>query len=246
MKRAAYVLVAAALLLLAAYPVFAQQGEAMVRVVHASPDAPAVDVLVNGNRALTDIEYMTVTPYQTLDPGSYQVQMVPAGEDQPIVIDAMLDLQAGMDYTAIATGLLNDIQPLVLVDDNTPPAAGRTKIRFVHLSPNAPAVDIAVAGGPVLFSNVPFRGVGGYTEVDAGTYNLEVREAGTNNVVLAVPNVAVRGDRVYTVYAMGIVGGEPPLEAVVTFDAQGPTAAEVAAAEPPTILESTENSMLGE
>lgn len=51
--------VAALALALALVPaVFAQSGTAKVRVIHASPDAPAVDVFVNGNRTLTNVPFL--------------------------------------------------------------------------------------------------------------------------------------------------------------------------------------------
>jgi hypothetical protein len=147
------------------------------------------------------------------------------------VIDATLDLAADTDYTVVAVGLLADIEPLVLVDNNSAPAAGKAHVRFVHASPDAPAVDIAVTGGPVLFSNVPFKGVGDYLPVDAGTYNLEARVAGTETVALSVPNVALEAGKVYTIFAMGLVGGEPALTAVPSVDATHPTALPVTGAD---------------
>jgi hypothetical protein len=84
-------------------------------------------------------------------------------------------------------------------------------------------VDIAVAdGGPVLFSNVAFKGVGDYLPVDAGTYDLEVRLAGTETVALSVPGVALADGTVYTIFAMGLAGGDPALEAVPSADAVAP------------------------
>jgi hypothetical protein len=107
-----------------------------------------------------------------------------------------------------------------LTDNNSQPAAGKAHVRFVHASPDAPAVDIAVAdGGPVLFSNVAFKGVGDYLPVDAGTYDLEVRVAGTENVALEVPGLTLNDGTVYTVFAMGLAGGEPALTAVPSVDA---------------------------
>jgi LPXTG-motif cell wall-anchored protein len=196
---------------------------ARVRVVHASPDAPAVDVWVNGNVAFSNAPFQGITDYAALDAGSYNVQVVPAGATEPVVIDATLDLTAGTDYTVVAVGQLADIEPLVLVDNNAAPAMGKAHVRFVHASPDAPAVDIAVAdGGPVLFSNVPFKGVGDYLPVDAGSYDLEVRLAGTDTVVLSVPGVALNDSTVYTIFAMGLAGGEPALTAVPSVDAVAP------------------------
>ncbi|MCX7669858.1 MAG: DUF4397 domain-containing protein, partial [Anaerolineae bacterium] len=179
---------------------------ARVRVVHASPDAPNVDVLLNDNLAFADVAFREITGYATLPPGDYNVKVVPAGATTPVVIEADLTLQAGKEYTVIAKDVLASIGALVLVDDNSAPAAGNAHVRFVHLSPDAPAVDIAVTGGPVLFSNVTFGQVGGYTPVPAGTYNLEVRLAGTTTVVLSLPGVRLLAGRVYTAYAFGLAG----------------------------------------
>lgn len=190
-----------------------------VRVVHASPDAPAVDVLVNGAAAFKNASFKGVTDYASLAAGSYGVQVVPAGQTDPAVISATLSLDADKDYTVVAVGKLANIEPLVLVDNNAAPAAGKAHVRFVHASPDAPAVDIAVKGGPVLFPNVAFKGVGDYLPVDAGTYDLEVRLAGTDTVALPLDGIQLDAGTVYTVFAMGLAGGEPALTAVLNVDA---------------------------
>lgn len=195
---------------------------ARVRVVHASPDAPAVDVWVNGSVAFSNAPFNGITDYAALEEGAYNVQVVPTGATEPVVIDADLDLAGSTDYTVVAVGLLADIEPLVLIDNNSAPAAGKAHVRFVHASPDAPAVDIAVTGGPVLFSDIPFKGVGDYLPVDAGTYDLEARLAGTDTVALSVPGVALEEGIVYTIFAMGLAGGEPALQAVPSLDASAP------------------------
>lgn len=186
--------------------------KARVRVVHASPDAPAVDVLVNDGLAFGNVAFRDITGYATLPPATYNVKVVPAGATTPVVIEADLTLEAGKEYTVIAKDLLASIGALVLVDNNSAPAPGNAHVRFVHLSPDAPAVDIAVAGGgPVIFGNVSFGEesvgvVGAYTPVPAGVYDLEVRLAGTDTVVLPLPGIALTDGRVYTAYAFGLVG----------------------------------------
>ena len=78
----------------------------------------------------------------------------------------------------------------------------------MHTGPDAPAVDIAVTGGPVLFSNVSFRQATGYPQVAPGTYDLEVRAAGTTTVALAVPGVTLRSGTNYTVFAAGLLSNK--------------------------------------
>jgi hypothetical protein len=195
-------------------------GGPRVRVVHASHDAPAVDVWADGAIAFSNAPFKGITPYAELAAGMHNFKVVPTGATEPVVIEADLDLQAGTDYTIVALNTLSAIEPLVLVDNNGLPAAGKAHVRFVHASPDAPAVDIRVAGGgPTLFSGVPFKGVGDYLPVDSGTYDLEVVVSGTETVALSVPGLMLKEGTVYTVFAMGLAGGEPALTAVPSADA---------------------------
>jgi hypothetical protein len=236
-RKAFYSLMALATVvaLLATTAITFAADQARVRVVHASPDAPAVDILVNGGAAFTNAPFKGITNYASLDAGSYAVAVVPTGMTEPQVISATLPLEAGKDYTVVAVGQLANIEPLVLTDNNAAPAEGKAHVRFVHASPDAPAVDIAVKGGPVIFPNVAFKGVGEYTPVDAGTYNLEVRLAGTETVALDLPNISLAAGTVYTVFAMGLAGGEPKLTAVLSEDAK-PAMAQAAAGAAPASL----------
>jgi hypothetical protein len=222
MKRLTLTLGTLILVLGLATTALAQTGMARVRVVHASPDAPAVDVLVNDGVAFSNAPFQGITDYAALDAGTYNVKVVPTGATDPVVIEADLALEANKDYTVVAVGLLENIEPLVLVDNNSAPAAGNAHVRFVHASPDAPAVDIAVAGGPVLFGNVAFKEVGDYLPVDAATYDLEVRLAGTDTIALSIPGLALAEKTVYTIFAMGLAGGEPALMAVPSADAAAP------------------------
>jgi hypothetical protein len=182
-------------------------GDARVRVAHLSPDAPAVDVWVNGTPAFTNLGFEEFTDYAELPAGTYNVKVEPAGANGagPFVIDADLDLSGNTDYTVVATGTLAEISPVVLIDDNSAPAAGSAKVRFFHGSADAPGVDIALAGGAVLFGDVLFQSAGDYIEVPAGTYDLEARPAGTLINVLNIPGLTLEAGKVYTAWATGLL-----------------------------------------
>src|SRR5215212_10455327 len=71
--------------------------EAQVRVAHLSPDAPNVDVSVNGEpvAALQNVPYGTISPYLPLPASTQQVTVYPAGDRSQPVIDTPVDLVAG-------------------------------------------------------------------------------------------------------------------------------------------------------
>jgi hypothetical protein len=75
--------------------------------------------------------------------------------------------------------------------------------------------------------------------VDAGTYDLEARLAGTETVALSVPGVQLDEGTVYTIFAMGLAGGEPALTAVASADAVAPAPAP----EEPSTLPTTGGEM---
>lgn len=178
---------------------------AQVMAVHASPDAPGVDLLVDNKKVNSAaLMYPNNTGYLTVEQGRRNIRINAAGTSTS-VIDANLDLKAGANYTVFAAGRLSGIKPIVLEDNLTAPASGQAHLRFVHLAPDAPAVDIAVQGGPVVFSNRSFESATAFTPVAAGTYTLEVRPAGTTTVVLTVPNVQLQNGKIYTVFAKGFL-----------------------------------------
>ena len=52
---------------------------ARIRVVHASPDAPDVDICANGAAAFSDVAFPSATDYATVEEGTYQIRVVAAG-----------------------------------------------------------------------------------------------------------------------------------------------------------------------
>jgi hypothetical protein len=181
---------------------------ANVLVTHASPNAPGVDLLVDADKknsaALT---FPNNTGYLQVESGSRNIKVNVTGTSTT-VINADLNLEEGKNYSVFAVDSVSKISAVVLVDDLTTPASGKAHVRFVHLSPNAPAVDVAVASsGAVVFANKAFKESTAFTPLDAGTYNLDVRVAGTSTVALVLPAITLQAGKIYTVFAKGFLGG---------------------------------------
>ena len=214
LRRALGLVAALGLLAALAVPVSAAE-ETFVRVVHASPDAPNVDVWVDGTKVLTDVPYTAVSDYLPVPAGDHNVQVTATGSTDP-VIDADLTLEAGTSYTVAATGMLADITATVLVDDRTP-ASGQAKLRVFHASPSAPpAVDVAVTDGPVLVESLAYGEATDYLTVDAAEYALEIRAAGESDAALALTANLEAGEN-YTAIAMD--GGDAGVQVIVATEA---------------------------
>ncbi len=195
-----------------------KNNEANVRVIHASPDAPSVDIYVDGKAAFKGAAYKDVTDYAPLSPGERKVQVFASsanGKGKP-VIEQKLTVQAGKNYSVVALGKLDNLSLLVLEDQK---GSGDTaNLRAVHASPDAPPVDIAVKDGDILIKNLAFTQASDYQTVSPGSYNLEVRATGNDQAVLDLPNLPIESGVNYTAIAIGFVEGEPSLNVILLKD----------------------------
>lgn len=184
-----------------------EEGDAAINVLHLSPDAPAVDVLLNGETALENVAFGEFSGWVAVPAGEHQVQVVPTGEmPDAAVIDAMVEVEAGAGYHIAAVGLVAEIQPAIFQADLSMLEGDMARIRVIHTSPDAPAVDIAVTGGDVLIENLQFPNASDFLEVPAAAYDLEVRPTGTMDVALELPGVELEAGMVYDVFAVGLAG----------------------------------------
>jgi hypothetical protein len=185
-------------------------GTASLRVAHLSPNAPNVDVYVDGSAVLEDVAFGTVSGYLDAPAGDREVEITAAGDADTVVFSGTVPVEADTAYTVAAVGEIGDdadepFEPLVLTDDNSDPGGDTARVRLVHASPDAPAVDVTVASsGDALYDGVEF-GDSGYVEVPAGDYTLEIRGDTESNDgdVVADFDVSLAGGEVYTAFAAG-------------------------------------------
>jgi hypothetical protein len=195
--------------------------EARVRVFHASPDAPNVDILVDGGRVLENVPYTVSSGFLHVDAGERRFQVQVTGTDIT-AIDATVPLEGDTDYVVIASNSVAKIAPLVTTADRTPPTAGQAKVRVFHGAPSAPAVDVYVTApganinqaDPVL-SNVPFGAISDYLTVPAGSYDVKVTVAGTKTVAIRADSLQLASGIVGMVAALDAKGGGAPFSLAV-------------------------------
>jgi hypothetical protein len=196
-----------------------------LRVVHASPDAPNVDVAVDDKTVLTNVAYGTASDYLTVNSGKRKIVVAATGTNTD-VIEVSPDLVNKTDYTVLAVGLVANISPLLLTDDNAAPSAGNVKVRIIHGAPSAGSVDIYVtapgddltSATPTL-SNVAFKDASDYLSVPAGNYEIRVTLTGTKTVAIDSGSVTLTAGQIRTVVALDATGGGGPFTALVLQDA---------------------------
>lgn len=193
------------------------QPNSFVRVLHASPDAPMVDIYANDNLIIKRISYQQFTPYFQLPVGRYNIKIYPSGTKTNLILNAEVNIPANMIFTIAAIGKLPNIE-LYAVPDMTAINQTKTLIKFVHLSPDAPNVDITLRNGTKIFENVGYKDATNYITVNPATYTIQARPTGDQNVILNVPNIRLRPNKAYTIYLVGFAEGTPSLQVLIPLD----------------------------
>ncbi|HHV95024.1 MAG TPA: DUF4397 domain-containing protein [Clostridiaceae bacterium] len=193
-------------------------GPSYIRLLHASPNTPAVDIYANGNLVARNLSYRQFTEYFAVPEGNYNVIVYPAGQTANAILNTIIYIPGGSIFSISVTGLLPNVALLLVEDPRMPIPPGKLMLRFVHLSPNAPNVDVVIQNNVTIFRNVGYGSVTQYLPVDPGTYTFNIMVAGTGQRILYVPNIRLASDRFYTIYFIGLIVGIPSLQVLVPLD----------------------------
>jgi hypothetical protein len=192
---------------------------ALLRVAYLSPDGGPADVYLDQAKVLSGVTYKSVSTYLQASPGAHTVAVRSAGAPPSAAAAAQVaqDFASGTYSTVAVGGRFGTLQMTVFADQFTPPGPGQTEARFVHMAPDVPAVDVVVPGGPVLFTAVSFLHASPYATLSSGTYTLQLRATGTNNVLFTATGVAATAGTIHSLTGIGGVG--QPVELLPIVDA---------------------------
>jgi hypothetical protein len=225
MRRRSVSVLALGALAVAAVPSMAAANDGTVRFLHAAPGAPAVDIYVNGAKAVSSLNRGAITSYRDLKAGQYRYAVRPAGAPKTpgtVVLSGTLRVAADRAETVAVTDRVSGpaLKARVISDASERPF-GAAKVRVVHLSADTPAVDVVVVGLGKVVSKLRFPNATGYLTLPQGTYTFLVRPAGTKINAITLRNVRVKAGDNYTAWAIGALTprhGELALKGVVTSD----------------------------
>jgi hypothetical protein len=187
----------------------------MIYALHASPDAPAVDLRAGDALLAANLSYGQLGRIQVA-PGTASIDVLAAGGTPTPVYSADLDgLVAGESYLALAAGFLAP-QPeeagfrlIAVQDELADDDVDNARAQVIHASPDAPAVDIStVSNGahldvPLLVEGLRFGQLtaGAGMSVPAAALDLGVAQAGVPSPAARFAVTTRRGQRAIAIAA---------------------------------------------
>lgn len=170
--------------------------DAQVRITHASPDAPRVNVYVDGARVLEAVDYKDSALLE-LPSGSYSVEvrgLLPDGSELSVIGPADIPLETDtrtdvVAYDTLLSGETINIKPFIApAADISEPVAGVSVTAF-HAAPAVADADVCVTGPDDAISSVTpvdlaFGEFAGPLALEAETpYRVRITPDGSDSVV---------------------------------------------------------------
>jgi hypothetical protein len=180
---------------------------AYVSFYHASPDAPGLNVLVD-NRQISSgtLDYTDYSGYLNFYTGERNFKFNTFNADNSL-IDTTYNFEEGKSYSLFVIDRLSSLETLIVKASVSGSAEGKALVRFVPLSPDAPALDIAIKGqSSPLFSGKSFKQATPFIEIDAKAYSFVVSG---NDAALETNEIRLLPGRFYTILVRGFA--QPPV-----------------------------------
>ena len=188
-----------------------------LRIVMASPDAPPVDILIDGAQVATSLAYTNSTPYLPVKSGSRHIQALRVSNSTS-VFDQNVSVTTSANQTLLLVGPAAKIQSLLLTDGatnaTTTTTTGDGKVRVVNASETMGPADVyivnsgtSLAGVTPVSPGLTFDKATDYTLASISNYQVYLTEPGTTNVLLNSGPLSLTQNQFQTVVALDAVGG---------------------------------------
>jgi hypothetical protein len=181
-------------------------GSARLKVVNAAPNAGSQKFVMANIPYIRNLSYLEHSvSYHDVAVGNNLVSQFRDENDNDLYASEELDLNEDKRYTVYLTGESRDDAEVRLYEDNiSAPASGKAKIKFIHLSSGVSGnIDFLDGQGNTLASNLARYSQSGYSEINAGSVTVQVRNTGGSENLATLSAIDFAAGKVYTVFISG-------------------------------------------
>lgn len=183
-------------------------------VYNTSPSFATYDVYLNGSKlnVAAALPYAGGVKYTQLTQGTYEAKFTVAGETNAIYTKSNIAVGNNVFSSLYLTGTAGNFDGLLLTDDFSNASTEKAYVRFINLSPDAPALDLGIKDATTnLTTNKTYKAYSTFIAVDPGAKVLEIKLTNGGTVKATVSETLVKS-AFYTVIAGGKVTPSGELE----------------------------------
>lgn len=178
---------------------------AIVSVFHASPSTDSLNFYLDANKVNAKLVGLGDSiNYVEAFIGDRIAEI--KGKDGGSIFKKSIKLEKDKAYSLFITNEKDndDAEYVQIADDLTKPAEGKAKIRFVHVSPDAGKLNLAVTGGEDLFTEKEFKSATDFKEINAEKQSFDIVDQGSDAVLFTLEDVDIKAGKIYTIWVKGL------------------------------------------
>lgn len=191
-----------------------------IRLIHAIPTAPNVDVYAGGKLISKNLSFSNITPYMDLSPGTYDIEIYITGTYDNPIFNKTIDLAPSTSFTISVVTIDNAIKLFLLSDSNIANDLNKTFLRFINLSPNSSLITLSLLNNKILFNSVGSLETTNYVSLSSGVYDFLINFSNFDGLEKHISSLKLNAGKVYTIYIIGLLNGFPALGYLVTDDSK--------------------------
>ncbi len=184
---------------------------AEVEIVHGSAGTPALDVAFDDNKlGVNTFNYTDRINYMWVTSGSRKFRVFDATtQSASPIFSKDMTFETGKHYTAFIVDTASKMDVVLIKDSSRAPGVDSARIRFVNLTPDAPALDLYVKGRTEpIATNITYKKAGEFFSYRAAL-NLvfEIKQAGQSTLLATSNPISLARGKIYSIWSGGYLNG---------------------------------------
>lgn len=187
--------------------------ESRVRLVHASPDLPAVDLYLGNTRVAEALTFENATDWQAFPSLSYNLRVVPAaGDPADSLVQQQVALVPDQAMNLILFNTRDRLRINALPEDLSPLPEGSARVTFIHAAVSSSSLAVIPAGSQdFALAEIGFGEVTPPFDMAAGPaeYVFEDRGGATAREIDRLSTLDLAAGESYLIVVTGYPNSEP-------------------------------------
>jgi hypothetical protein len=179
------------------------------RTINASPNSPGLDIAFNKTKIIQNLLFGVSTGHIFLRSGIHDIEVFAGGTSLPVLLSFQYLFEQNKLYTLLTMDSVIKLNPLLIEDLNFAPISGKSYVRFINTSSNAPPLDIKLGNpsGIVKHGYFNYQSITNYEPYDPAVLSFIFTEANTTNELLSLRGFSLVPNKAYTIVVMGFHNG---------------------------------------
>lgn len=182
------------------------QEYAFLNITNTSPTLSTFNIYIDQTRINTQgaVDFGGNSGYMPLIPGTHSIKFTTASSTESLITKSInFEVNSVSSLFLIDRGTNMDF--LTIKDELGSLNSTKAFVRFINLSPDAPALNLAVKDGEVIISDKTYKTTSAFIEVEPKSYVLEIKDKATSATKATLESFEFKAGKSYTVIATGLL-----------------------------------------